>query len=153
MASILGILVGAWISSTLYEYGYQHLIKLTNTYKTLLKEAHADHKDWKALQGNHTLLRIRRLQHAYDIIKAGVTYVSNLSAAYDKLNEQFYTYMVWADQQLEAAGYDQAVILSALSLYGDVAGDLGKYNRELAKSKRDQEVRIPGRVRHNLQFV
>ena len=145
MASVLGILVGAWISSTFYESGYQDMIKLTNTYKTLLKEAHAEHKDWKALQANYTLLRTRRLQHAYEIIKAGVTYVSNLSAAYDKLNEQFYTYMVWADEQLEGAGYDQAVILSALSLYGDVTGDLGKHNRELRKSKRDQEVRIPGK--------
>ena len=128
-----------------YESGYQYMIKLTNTYKTLLKEAHAEHKDWKALQANHTCLRTRRLQHASEIIKAGVTYVSNLPAAYDNLNEQFYTYMVWADEQLEAAGYDQAVILSALSLYGDVAGDLGKHDRELAKSKKEQEVRIPGK--------
>ena len=116
MASISCILVGAWISSTFYESGYQCMVKLTDTYKTLLAETHADHKDWKALQANLTCLRTRRLQRSSDIIKAGVTYVSDLSAAYNKLNEQFYSYMIWADEQLQAAGYDQAVILSALSV-------------------------------------
>lgn len=199
-AGIIGLLLGSWLSATLYDIGYQHLMDQIGIYQKLVAKASDDYDDLSDRHSTRVQLMLRELKRLHCLIDTGTSFVSNLTTAYATLKQQYCAYSLWAEEQMEdkaydqavtmsavshysdelqcshnqfytlisafhhlntandklreifhayvtyteeqlaANRYDQAIIVSALSMYCDRAGDLGKQNRDLMASRKAQEV-------------